>query len=259
MLFAQFGESANELVKKWGNSGYRYGFPDQYAAEFPVRPMNYDQSRIYSGIIGRHYPDAETERYHYSYDPNMYLQPGFGAAGGMSTQEAINTLEWFLSVLPSPSSFANYDVVFDTDTSRGTGIDALNKLFVIHGGSLGDLQLAIAAAGGVIAAQTPDSDLAKRIARSRSLDPTIRDSTFGKLDDVRHAVENMIAVLKSGAAQPIAPTPITIMTASAAAPGFKLTRNAKIAIAGGTALLAVGTLTAVLLTRRGRARHARGY
>lgn len=77
MFAAQpFGESANELVAKWGRSGYRYGFPDFYAAEFPVAPMHYDQSRIYSGVIGRHYPNAQTARYHYMYDQNMYLQPG---------------------------------------------------------------------------------------------------------------------------------------------------------------------------------------
>lgn len=80
MLVAQqLGESANELVAGWPNGQYRYGFPDFYAAEFPVRPMAYDKSRIYQGVIGRHYPYAQTERYHYMYDPNMYLQPGFGA------------------------------------------------------------------------------------------------------------------------------------------------------------------------------------
>ena len=77
MLVAQqLGESANDLVKKWGTRGYRYGFPDFYAAEFPVRPMDYDQSRIYSGVIGRQYPDAQTGRYHYMFDPNVYQQPG---------------------------------------------------------------------------------------------------------------------------------------------------------------------------------------
>lgn len=76
MLAVQLGESANELVAAWGKSGYRYGFPDFYAAQFPVRPMYYDQSRIYSGVIGRHYPEAKTGRYHYMFDQNMYLQPG---------------------------------------------------------------------------------------------------------------------------------------------------------------------------------------
>jgi hypothetical protein len=70
------GESANELIAAWGRSGYRYGFPDFYAAQFPVRPMYYDQSCIYNGVIGRHYPDAQTGRYHYMFDQNMYLQPG---------------------------------------------------------------------------------------------------------------------------------------------------------------------------------------
>lgn len=78
MLTTQFGESANDLVKK--SKGYRYGFPDFYAAEFPFAPMNYDRSRIYQGVIGLHYPEAQTSRYHYLYDPNMYLQPGFSDA-----------------------------------------------------------------------------------------------------------------------------------------------------------------------------------
>jgi hypothetical protein len=79
MVIAEFGESANELIQKW-HGGYRYGFPDFVAAEFPVRPMHYDQSRIYSGVVGRHYPDAETMRYHYMFDQNMYLQPGISDA-----------------------------------------------------------------------------------------------------------------------------------------------------------------------------------
>lgn len=90
MIVAQFGESANTLVKQW-KGGYRNGFPTFRAAEPPVRPMHYDQSQIYSGVIGRQYEDS-TNRYMYLYDPNMYLQPGFsgfGAADGMSTQTKI--------------------------------------------------------------------------------------------------------------------------------------------------------------------------
>lgn len=83
MLAVQLGESANELVAKWGRGPYRYGYPDFYAAEFPVRPMMYDQSRIYSGVIGRHYPDAKTGRYHYMYDPNLYMQPGVPVGPGL--------------------------------------------------------------------------------------------------------------------------------------------------------------------------------
>ena len=83
LVMTTLGESANELIQKWGKSGYRYGFPDQYAAEFPVRPMNYDQSRIYSGVVGRHYPDAQTMRYHYMFDPNMYMQPGVPTGAGL--------------------------------------------------------------------------------------------------------------------------------------------------------------------------------
>lgn len=93
MLAVQLGESANDLVAIWGKQGYRYGFPDFYAAEFPVRPMYYDQSRIYSGVIGRHYPNAKTGRYHYQYDPNMYLQPGaptgLGDGGTSSTSPGV--------------------------------------------------------------------------------------------------------------------------------------------------------------------------
>lgn len=74
MFVAQLGESANTLVNNW-QGGYRYGFPSFYAAGFPVRPMRYDQSRIYSGVIGRQYEDS-TNRYNYMFDPNMYEQPG---------------------------------------------------------------------------------------------------------------------------------------------------------------------------------------
>jgi hypothetical protein len=89
VVIAEFGESANTLIQKW-HGGYRYGFPDFVATGVPVRPMNYDQSRIYQGVVGRHYPDAETARYHYMFDQNMYLQPGIsGAADGMTTQTKI--------------------------------------------------------------------------------------------------------------------------------------------------------------------------
>jgi hypothetical protein len=89
VIIAQFGESANTLVKQW-KGGYRYGFPTFRAAEPPVRPMRYDQSQIYSGVIGHQYKDS-TNRYMYAYDPNMYLQPGFGAAdgSGMTTQTKV--------------------------------------------------------------------------------------------------------------------------------------------------------------------------
>lgn len=100
MLAVQLGESANELTAKWGKSGYRYGFPDFYAAQFPVRPMYNDTSRIYSGVIGRHYPGAQTGRYHYMFDPNVYQQPGnydpnpfptrgFGQTDPATTQAAV--------------------------------------------------------------------------------------------------------------------------------------------------------------------------
>lgn len=255
MLVAQLGESANELVQKWGRGTYRYGFPDQYAAEFPVRPMRWDQSRIYSGVIGKHYPNAETERYHYMFDPNMYLQPGFGTASGMSAQEAIRTFEGFLSLAPA-NAYGDFDVVFDTGTASGAGMDVDNRLWVIHGGTLGSLQLAVAAAGGIFATQTPDADLARRLARARQLDPTIVNATVGKVSDVRYAVENMIAALKAGTAKPVAPSPILVPTAATST--GKLSKPAKIAIAGGTALLAVGAVTAFLLTRRSHA-YPRGY
>src|SRR5437868_6990268 len=112
----QLGESANELVAKFSRSEYRYGFPDQYAAEFPVRPMYNDQSRIYSGVIGRRYPGAETERYHYLYDPNMYQQPGFGEATVMSAQQAITVLEGLLTAAPA-DAFPDFDVVFDGEVA----------------------------------------------------------------------------------------------------------------------------------------------
>lgn len=86
MLTTQFGESANDLVKK--SKGYRFGFPDFYAAEFPFAPMDYDQSRVYSGVIGKHYLDAKTNRYYYMYDPNMYLQPGFSGIGDDDARQA---------------------------------------------------------------------------------------------------------------------------------------------------------------------------
>jgi hypothetical protein len=80
-------ESANDLVRRWVG-GYRYGFPDFYAAGFPVAPMYYDQSRIYQGVVGRHYPRAQTGRYHYLFDQNMYLQPGVPTFGlGQATDD----------------------------------------------------------------------------------------------------------------------------------------------------------------------------
>jgi hypothetical protein len=63
-------------------AAYRYGFPDLYAYGPPVRPMHYDQSRQYQGVIGRRYSKAQTARYYALYDQNMYLQPGVPAGLG---------------------------------------------------------------------------------------------------------------------------------------------------------------------------------
>lgn len=91
VFVAQLGESANTLVQNW-TGGYRYGFPDFYAAEFPVRPMAWDRSRIYSGVIGRQY-EGSKNRYNYLFDPNMYMQPGvpdgFGDTTITSTQTSV--------------------------------------------------------------------------------------------------------------------------------------------------------------------------
>lgn len=251
MLVAQLGESANTLVAQWQKQhrGYRYGFPDFYAAEFPVRPMNYDQSRIYAGVIGRHYPNAETRRYHSLYDPNMYLQPGAPAGfGNVEDDNAIAVFEGFLSLTPA-NTFGNFDVVFDTLTATGVGIDTDRQLAIIHGGTLQALQVAVAQAGGRIVTQTPDAGLAARIKSARTLEPTIRDSTLGKLSDVRAAVDNMIAVLKAGTNRPVAVTNVLPPTAAAAAlPAFS--KTTKIAIAGATAVVAIGALSAFLLSRR---------
>ena len=238
---SQLGESANELVKKWGTSGYRYGFPDFYAYGPPVRPMMYDQSRVYQGVIGRHYPDAETRRYHYLYDPNMYRQPGFGDPS--STGQAIAILENLLSLAPA-NEFLNYDVVWATDTATGAGTDTVNRLWIIHGHTFEQVRQATAAAGGTVNATKPDADLAKRIARARTGDPAIVDATLGKVDDVRAAIENMIQVLRSGGAVPVAVNPVIITKA-------KWPVTTKVAIAGATVgVIALGALTAVLLVRR---------
>jgi hypothetical protein len=238
---SQLGESANELVKKWGTSGYRYGFPDYYAYGPPVRPMMYDQSRVYQGVIGRHYPEAETARYHYLYDPNMYQQPGFGDPS--STGQAIAILENLLAVAPADASFSSFDVVWANNTATGAGIDGVNKLWIIHGHTFEQVRQATAAAGGTINATTATGDLARRIARSRaSTDSTIANATIGKVDDVRAAVENMIEVLRSGNARPVTINPIIL------AKGPWPT-GAKIAVAG-AGVLALGTLATVLLMRR---------
>lgn len=236
-MAVQLGESANELVQKWRRSSYRYGFPDQYAAEFPVRPMRWDVSRVYAGVIGRRYPGAETARYYYMFDPNMYLQPGFGAAAGMSVQEAIRTLENFLALLPA-DAYGDFDVVFDRSAASGAGVDVDNRLWIIHGGTVGPLQRAVAAAGGIFKTQSPDADLAKRIASARQLEPTIVDATLGKVSDVRYAVENMIVALRARPPELAPPT----------AAARKLP-TAKIAIAG-TALLAIGAVTYLLVKSR---------
>jgi hypothetical protein len=98
----QLGESANTLVAR--HKGYRYGFPDFYAAEFPFAPMNYDQSRIYQGAIGRQYPDARTERYHYLYDPNMYLQPGVPTGAGLGSGTLVSPAA-STDQLPNPGRY----------------------------------------------------------------------------------------------------------------------------------------------------------
>jgi hypothetical protein len=237
---SQLGESANELVKKWGTSGYRYGFPDYYAYGPPVRPMMYDQSRVYQGVIGRHYPEAETARYHYLYDPNMYQQPGFGDPS--STGQAIAILENLLSLAPA-GSFLDFDVVWAVNAATGAGVDVANKLWVIQGHTFEQVRQATAAAGGTINATTATGDLAKRIARARAgADPAIVDATLGKVDDVRAAVENMIQVLRSGNAMPVAINPVIITKA-------KWPVGAKVAVAG-AGVLALGALTTVLLMHR---------
>ena len=84
-------ESANDLVNNW-KSSYRYGFPDFLAYGPPVRPMDFDFSKVYSGVVGRHYPDAQTGRYHYMYDPNLAVEPmryGLGQTAGSDTATKI--------------------------------------------------------------------------------------------------------------------------------------------------------------------------
>lgn len=244
----QLGESANELVAKFGRSGYRYGFPDQYAYGPPVRPMNYDASRIYQGVIGRHYPNAETMRYHSLYDPNMYQQPGvpagFGDAGTMSPKTAIAVLQGLLSLAPA-GHYGDYDVVVDGETSSGAGIDVQNLLWVIHGGTFSALRQAIAAAGGSTAMQTPDANLTKRITNARGLTPSIVMGTLGKAGKIRETVEYLIELLQSGQARPVAVTPIT---ATVAAPQYATRKQ--YAIAGATVgAVLLGVVGVVLLTR----------
>jgi hypothetical protein len=255
---SQLGESANELVKKFGNSAYRYGAPDFYAAEFPVRPMHYDRSRIYSGVIGRHYPNAQTSRYHTLYDPNMYMQPGFGAAGGMTVQDAIRVFEQFLKLT---STWHSFDVVYDTKPITGVDLNFINGLWIVHGGTVAQLKEATAVAGGVVGTQTLSADLAKRIERAQKSDPTIVKDTFGKLDDVHNAIENMIAALKTGETRPVpvgpvGPTPIVVT--QAASPATRVaaslnpttwSRRTKIVAGATVGMLLAGGLAAVLLTR----------
>lgn len=246
MLIAQLGESANTLVQKFGNThGYRYGFPDQYAYGPPVRPMHYDQSRIYQGVIGRHYPNAQTSRYNYLYDPNTYVQPdlpaGFGDAGGLSPQQAIAVIRGLLSLAPA-GTYNDYDVVIDGETASGAGIDVQNLLWIIHGGTFEKLRYAIAAAGGNTSMQTPNANLTKRINNARTLTPSIVMGTLGKVGKVRETLEYMIELLQSGEARPTAVTPVPIVAAYATPKQF--------AIAGATVgLVALGVLGAVLLTR----------
>jgi len=173
----------------------------------------------------------------------MYLQPGFGAAG-MSSNEAIAVLQKLLDSAPA-NAFKDFDVVFDTSQATGSGIDPDNRLWIIHGKTFEAVRQATAAAGGTVAVQTLTTELARRIARARQVafQDTIANGTLGKVDDVRAAIENMITVLKSGDAIPVAVAAINIVQPST------LSRNAKIAIAGGT-VLALGGLAAFLLARR---------
>lgn len=242
----QLGESANELVAKFGRSGYRYGFPDQYAYGPPVRPMNWDASRIYQGVIGRHYPDAQTMRYHSLYDPNMYMQPGVPAGFGdaaMSPQQAIAVLQGVLSLAPA-GSYGDYDVVVDEETAGGAGIDVMNLLWVIHGGSFASLRQAVAAAGGNTAMQAPDASLTKRITNARNVTPSIVMGTLGKAGKIRETIEYMIELLQTGQAKPVPVTPVVF----AAAP--KLATPKQFAIAGATVGIAAAfVIGAVLLAR----------
>lgn len=251
MLVAQLGESANELVAKFGRSGYRYGFPDQYAYGPPVRPMYWDASRIYQGVIGRHYPDAQTMRYHTLYDQNMYMQPGvpagFGDAGTMTPQQAIAVLQGLLSLAPS-GYYGDYDVVVDTETASGAGIDVQNLLWVIHGGTFEQLRYAIAAAGGSTALQTPNANLSQRITNARVITPSIVMGTLGKSAKVRETIEYMIELLQTGQAKPAAVTPAPITVTAAATP--KLATPKQFAIAGATVGIAAAfAIGAVLLAR----------
>jgi len=254
MLVAELGESANELVQKFGNNhGYRYGFPDQYAYGPPVRPMNWDASRIYQGVIGRRYPDAQTMRYHSMYDPNMYMQPGVPAGFGdakplftvqMSPKTAIAVIQEVLALAPS-GYYGDYDVVIDGETASGAGVDVTNLLWIIHGGTFDRLRQAIAAAGGNTVLQQPNADLAARIANARQITPSIAAGTLGKAAKIRETLEYMIELLQSGQAKPVAVTPIAVAT--------KPTQHAtpkQFAIAGATVGLAAAfAIGAVLLAR----------
>jgi hypothetical protein len=162
----------------------------------------------------------------------------------MTPQSAIHVLEGLLSLAPA-GAFLDYDVVFDTESAGGAGIDALNRLWVIHGGTFEQVRQAVAAAGGVVGTQLPTSDLTKRIIAAREVTPSIANVTLGKVDHVLDGVANMIDVLKSGQARPIAVTPITAVAATP-----RLATPKQFAIAGATVgVVLLGVIGAVLLTR----------
>ena len=69
MLSLQLGaaapEGAVELARQW-KGGYRGGAPDFIAAEPTIRPYHYNQSDIYTGVIG-------LGPRKWVYDPNLAL------------------------------------------------------------------------------------------------------------------------------------------------------------------------------------------
>jgi hypothetical protein len=172
---------------------------------------------------------------------------GFGDFGGAAENAAIAAFEGFLAF--APTGFDDFDVVFDTSSASGVGVSVDNRLMIIHGATLRAIQGATATAGGVFATQTPNANLAKRIAAERVIaDQPIVNATLGPVSDVRAAVDNMIEALKAGTTTPLIPTPQPAVGATTG-----LSRNTKIAIGVGiAAAFALGAVAAFTWRRRSR-------
>jgi hypothetical protein len=150
--------------------------------------------------------------------------------------DAITLLQNFADILDSPTG-RTYDVVINTSpadrTAWGHTYDLKERLIILRGELFPTLNRAANKAGAVLVTYTPSTDLRQRVEnRNRLMGENVSPSTLGVAQDVKVAVDAMLAKLRAQPAQTLPPSP---------APASRgLSSGVKIALAVGAGVVVLG-------------------